>query len=135
MHESSMKIHAKIIHILFGPLVFIAVIRGMKAQQILGYYQEVLRLENLPPVPLVFCRVGKGGACVEFNPITKKPVNTQLDMNRCHDPEHGILHEVAHLKLLIKKGYGGHDASFRKEEARLVDKYSYSDLTFKYFCK
>lgn len=106
----------------------------MKQQQILGYYKDVLKAEGLPEIPLVFCRVGKAGACVEFNPFTKKPINTQLDLNRCLDPEYAILHEIAHLKLGIAKGYYGHNVSFTKEFNRLNDKYMMSELSIKHFC-
>lgn len=102
-------------------------------QKIRGFYEEVLRAEKLPSIPLVFCRVVKGGACVEFNPITKKPINTQIDINRCMDPEYAILHEVAHLKLGLLKGYYGHNAEFKRMENNLVDKYMYSPISFKHF--
>lgn len=104
-------------------------------QQIKGFYEDVIKAENLPVIPLVFCWVGKGGACVVYNPISKQPISVQIDINRCHDPEYGILHEVAHLKLLIKKGDPAqkHNAAFRKIEADMVDKYMYSKISFKHF--
>jgi len=102
-------------------------------QKIRGFYEEILRAENLPSIPLVFCRVAKAGACVEFNTSTMKPVNVQVDVNRCNDPEYAILHEVAHLKLGLSKGYYGHNTSFKKEENRLVDKYMYSQISMKHF--
>ncbi len=110
------------------------VIYGMREQQIKGFYEDVLRAENLPLVPLVFCRVAKAGACVEFTP-SMKPVNVQLDMNRCMDPEYAILHEIAHLHLLFSKGYAGHNASFKKKENELMDKYMYSSISTKHFAK
>src|SRR5690349_3236651 len=109
----------------------------MKSQQqkIQGFYSDVIAAENLPQIPLVFCRVGKGGACVQFNSITMQPVNVQMDINRCNDPEFGVLHEVAHLKLLITKKDAAqkHNAAFRKIESELVDKYMYSSISFKHF--
>lgn len=100
--------------------------------RISGYYNEVRSLENLPPIPLVFCRVGKGGACVEYNPVTKRPINVQVDIRRCGDVGYALLHEIAHLKLGIKKGYYGHNAEFRRVENDLVDRYMYSAISFKY---
>lgn len=108
----------------------------MKQSQISGYYNAVLKAENLPEVPLKFCRVGKGGACVSYVQSRLTGAisidSVQIDLNRCGDPEYAILHEIAHVIMIRKKNYPGHNAAFRKEEARLVDKYMYSSLTFKY---
>src|SRR6476620_10209172 len=102
-------------------------------QKIQGFYQDVLTAESLPNIPLVFCRVAKAGACVAYNTITKQPLSVQIDVNRCLDPEYAILHEIAHLKLGLSKGYYGHNAAFKKEESNLVDKYTYSSISFKHF--
>jgi hypothetical protein len=101
--------------------------------KIKGFYDDVMKAEKMFPVPLIFCRVGKGGACVSFNPITKRIYDVQMDINRCKDPGYAILHEIAHVKMLSSKGYPGHNASFRKEENRLVEKYMNSDLEIKHF--
>lgn len=105
----------------------------MNQQKISGFYNEVLRAEKLPPVPLKFCRVAKAGACVSYNPVTMVIDSCQLDLNRCNDPEYAILHEIAHIAQITKKRNAGHNAAFKKEEARLVDQYMYSQLSFKYF--
>ena len=99
--------------------------------RIKGYYEAVLNAEKIPAVPLVFCRVAKGGACVVYN-AGMKPIEVQLDMNRCKDYEFALLHEIAHLRMLFSKGYPGHNASFKKEEVRLNEKYMYSELSFKF---
>lgn len=106
-----------------------------KQQQIKGFYEDVIKAEKLPFFPLVFCRASKGGACVEFDPYSKKPINVQIDINRCADPEYAILHEVAHLKLLLSKKDPAfkHNAAFRKIESEMVDKYMYSSISFKHF--
>ena len=105
----------------------------MNQLKISGYYNEILRAENLPQVPLKFCRVAKAGACVMFDPRTVKPLETQLDLNRCFDPEYAILHEIAHISMMTKKKISGHPAAFKREEARLVERYMYSSLSMKYF--
>lgn len=109
----------------------------MKTQQqkIQGYYSEVIAAEKLPAIPLLFCRVDKGGACVHYNSLNMQPITVQLDINRCADPEYGILHEIAHLKLLIAKKDPSqrHNSAFRKIEGELVDKYMYSPISFKHF--
>jgi hypothetical protein len=104
----------------------------MNQQKITAFYQDVMRAEKLPMVPIRFCRVGKGGACVTYNE-RKEPLMVQVDLNRCTDPEYAVLHEIAHVKLLQTIGYPGHDARFRKEENRLVDKYMYSAISMKHF--
>lgn len=104
----------------------------MNQQKLIGYFNEVLKSENLPAVPLKFCRISKGVACVSYvNP--KNPIEVQLDLNRCSDPEYALLHEIAHLKQMFGKGNPGHNAAFKKEEARMVDQYMYSNISMKYF--
>lgn len=111
-------------------------IRDMKTtqQKIKGFYKEVLEAENLPNIPLVFCPVAFGGACVEYN-SNMYPVATQIDLNRCKDFEFAILHEVAHLKLLISKKDVAqrHNKAFRKIENEMIDKYTYSSISLKHF--
>ena len=101
--------------------------------KILTYYTEISKLEGLTLLPVRFCKVGKGGAMVIYNPTTKIPIAISFDLNGLHDPEFAVLHEIAHIILLYKKGYAGHNSDFKKEHYKLMDKYTYSDLCMRIF--
>ena len=105
-----------------------------KQVSIRSYYAEICKREGLTPLPIRFETVGHGGACVSYIVGLNKPIAICFDLKRCLDLEVGLLHEVAHQILLTTKGDPAqrHNAAFRKIEARLVDKYMYGDLSFKY---
>ncbi|MEX1381975.1 hypothetical protein [Lutibacter sp.] len=104
-----------------------------KIENIKNYYLEVCKKEKLNPIPIKFCSVSKGGACLQYS-NSMKPLNIQIDLNRCVDIEYALLHEISHQILLEKKKDPAlrHNAAFRKIENQMNDKYMYSDLTFKY---
>ena len=101
--------------------------------KILTYYTEVSKGEGINLFPVKFCRVGKGGAMVVYNSMTKTPLNVCFDLSHLCDPEFAVLHEIAHIVLLSKSGNAGHGAKFTKEFNRLVDKYTYSNLCMQIF--
>ena len=109
----------------------------MKKENIIKYYHEVCKFEKIQPIQIIFCNVGKGGACVRYDVRTKKPLEIRIDLKRCHDIEWAILHETAHQVLLLKYGDPAqkHNLRFRKLQDIFIDKYMYSVLTWKYLAK
>jgi hypothetical protein len=105
-----------------------------KQQSIKSYYAEICKREGMTPLPIKFESVGRGGAKVTYVVGLNRPIALHFDLKRCIDLEYGLLHEVAHQILLTTKGDPAqkHNAAFRKIEAKMLDKYMYSDLTFKY---
>jgi len=99
--------------------------------QITSYYKALCADLGLTPLPVKFERVGKGGACVTFNPKTGKALSMSLDMKRLTDPEYAVIHEVAHQYLLEKSGDSAlrHNAKFRKIECKFMETYMYSKFS------
>jgi hypothetical protein len=101
----------------------------MKPEIISALYKGISEKENIALIPIKFTTVGKGGACVEFDTLTKKPLRVCFDLKKCCDLENAIYHELAHIMLLFSDGYPGHGKKFQKVYNNLVDKYMYSKMT------
>lgn len=97
------------------------------------YFKTVCEKEKVQPVKIKFKKVSKGGACVEYLTETKEILNVQFDLDRIYDIELAILHEISHLIMLNKHKNPNHDAKFNKTLNKLIEKYTYSELSFKLF--
>jgi len=93
------------------------------------FYKELCKLEDVKPIPLKYKRVGKGGACLSYNPITFQPIDISIDLDKLVDLEFAIYHEFAHQICLLKYKDGGHGAKFKKIFNEINDKYMYSKLS------
>lgn len=92
-------------------------------------YEFICKSENIPHLPLKFKRVGKGGACLTFcqskRTGQKIPLCIEVDLGRiCCGAAWALCHEVAHQIQIHKSNNSYHNAAFKKEEARLVNKYT-----------
>ena len=111
----------------------------MEKKKVEAYYKAVCTQEGITPIPLRFVRVGKGGACLTCNAITKKPLYISIDLKRVCDVEYAILHELTHqIKAITEKDLyiGKRDQlkKFKKLENRLVETYlhsKFSELLYK----
>lgn len=98
-----------------------------KENNILKYFNVICKNEKINIIPVYFTKISGGIAKVEYN--GNKPLNVQFDVNRILDIENAILHEITHIILIFKKGYGGHNKEFLKLQNSLIDKYFYSDYS------
>lgn len=105
--------------------------KAEKINRIVKYYTTISKLENIQVCPLKFKKVGKLGACVIYNKINKKPLHIEIDLDKIHDIERAILHEMDHVYLLEKESNPGHNAKFKKKESQLIEKYFYSKYSNK----
>ena len=106
----------------------------MDTKRVEKYYHALCKNEGMEPLPIKFCRVAKGGACLVYNPKTMQPISIQIDLKRVHDVEYAIIHELTHqIKILSEKDpyLGKRDqlTNFKKVENRLVEKYVYSNFS------
>lgn len=100
----------------------------MNKENIKAYYEAICKDLKIQPVPVKFCNVAKGGACIQHD--TKgKIFNIQIDLKRCSDIEYAVLHETAHQVLILKNNNFTHNSTFKKLEANLMDKYMYTKFT------
>ena len=103
-------------------------------ENIRAYYTVLCKSEAIKPLPIKFGKVGGAGAATTYNKITMKGLYITFDVNRLHDPETAIIHELTHQIKLETEGdayVGNRDklAKFRKLENKLIDKYLYSNYT------
>lgn len=100
----------------------------MKESNIITYYNAICEDLQIKPVRILFCNVAKGGACITHN--TKGKIsNIQIDLKRCKDIEYALLHETAHQILITKNNNFSHNATFKRLEKKLVEKYLYSGFS------
>ena len=103
-------------------------------ENIRAYYTALCKSEAIKPLPIKFGKVGGAGAATTYNKITMKGLYITFDVNRLHDPETAIIHELTHQIKLETEGdayVGNRDklAKFRKLVNKLIDKYLYSNYT------
>lgn len=96
-------------------------------------YAFICKQEGIKKLPIKYKRVGKGGACLVFmtdrRTGKKTPLHIEVDLGRiCCDAAWALCHEVAHQILVDTKNYSAHGAGFKKEEARLVNKYTRCEI-------
>lgn len=100
----------------------------MNKDKIVKYYQALCKELNINPVPIVFTRVARGGACIQHD--TKgKIFNIQFDLSRCKDIEYAMYHELAHQILIVKNNNFTHNRTFKNLECKLNETYMYSKLS------
>jgi hypothetical protein len=103
-------------------------------ENIKAYYTALCNSEGVKPLPIKFGRVGGAGAATTYNTKTMKGLYITFDVNRLHDAETAIIHELTHQIKLETEGdayVGKRDKldKFRKLENKLIDKYLYSKYT------
>ena len=102
-------------------------------QTIRELYVYICKQEGINQVPVKFKKVGKGGACLTFieDRMTKEktPLQIEVDLGRiCVGAAWALCHEVAHQIMVTKSNNSTHCAAFKKEEARLVNKYTRCEI-------
>lgn len=97
-------------------------------ENIKKYYEAICKDLKIEPIKLNFCYVARGGACITHDGKGKL-FSIDIDLNRCSDIERGILHEVSHQILILKNNNTTHNTTFKKLEAKLIDKYFYSKFS------
>jgi len=95
-------------------------------ENIKAYYTALCKSEGVKPLPIKFGRVGGAGAATTYNTKTMKGLYITFDVNRLHDPETAIIHELTHQIKLETEGdayVGKRDKldKFRKLENKLID--------------
>jgi len=104
------------------------------AANIKAYYEALCKDLKITPLPVKFNNIGKGGAAITFNSKTMKALYISFNVNRMHDVEYAIIHEITHqIKLETEKdaylGKRDQSAKFKKLENKLVEKYMYSKFS------
>jgi len=89
---------------------------------------------KITPLPVKFNNIGKGGAAITFNSKTMKALYISFNVNRMHDVEYAVIHEITHqIKLETEKdaylGKRDQSAKFKKLENKLIEKYMYSKFS------
>ena len=107
---------------------------AITSDKIKQYYSAVCKAEGVDEIPLRFNSVKFGGASTSYNPKTNKALYISFDINKMHDAEKAILHELTHQIKLQTEGdpYLGkkdQSAKFKKLENSLIDKYMYSSYS------
>jgi hypothetical protein len=99
-----------------------------------AYYEALCKNLKITPLPVKFNNIGKGGAAITFNSKTMKALYISFNVNRMHDVEYAVIHEITHqIKLETEKdaylGKRDQSAKFKKLENKLVEKYMYSKFS------
>ena len=99
-----------------------------------AYYESLCKDLKITPLPVKFNNIGKGGAAITFNSKTMKALYISFNVNRMHDVEYAVIHEITHqIKLETEKdaylGKRDQSAKFKKLENKLVEKYMYSKFS------
>ena len=99
-----------------------------------AYYEALCKDLKITPLPVKFNNIGKGGAAITFNSKTMKALYISFNVNRMHDVEYAVIHEITHqIKLETEKdaylGKRDQSAKFKKLENKLVEKYMYSKFS------
>jgi hypothetical protein len=99
-----------------------------------AYYEALCKDLKITPLPVKFNNIGKGGAAITFNSKTMKALYISFNVNRMHDVEYAVIHEITHqIKLETEKdaylGKKDQTAKFKKLENKLVEKYMYSKFS------
>lgn len=99
-----------------------------------AYYEALCKNLKITPLPVKFNNIGKGGAAITFNSKTMKALYISFNVNRMHDVEYAIIHEITHqIKLETEKdaylGKRDQSAKFKKLENKLIEKYMYSKFS------
>ena len=99
-----------------------------------AYYEALCKNEKITPLPVKFNNIGKGGAAITFNSKTMKALYISFNVNRMHDVEYAVIHEITHqIKLETEKdaylGKRDQSAKFKKLENKLIEKYMYSKFS------
>jgi hypothetical protein len=98
------------------------------------YYEALCKDLKITPLPVKFNNIGKGGAAITFNSKTMKALYISFNVNRMHDVEYAVIHEITHqIKLETEKdaylGKRDQSAKFKKLENKLIEKYMYSKFS------
>lgn len=100
----------------------------MDKTNVLSYYNAVCKDLKIETTKLRFTNVSRGGACIVHD--TKGNITEiQIDLKRCSDVEHGILHEIAHKILIRKNNNFSHNTTFKNLEKKLIERYLYTSFT------
>ena len=99
-----------------------------------AYYEALCKNLKITPLPVKFNNIGKGGAAITFNSKTMKALYISFNVNRMHDVEYAVIHEITHqIKLETEKdaylGKRDQSAKFKKLENKLIEKYMYSKFS------
>ena len=99
-----------------------------------AYYEALCKDLKITPLPVKFNNIGKGGAAITFNSKTMKALYISFNVNRMHDVEYAVIHEITHqIKLETEKdaylGKRDQSAKFKKLENKLIEKYMYSKFS------
>jgi hypothetical protein len=99
-----------------------------------AYYEALCKNLKITPLPVKFNNIGKGGAAITFNSKTMKALYISFNVNRMHDVEYAVIHEITHqIKLETEKdaylGKRDQSVKFKKLENKLVEKYMYSKFS------
>lgn len=102
-------------------------------QTVRELYVYICNQEGLKALPVKFKKVGKGGACLVYmtDRITreKTPLQIEVDLGRLViGAAWAICHEVAHQIMVTQSNNSTHCSAFKKEEARLVNKYTRCEI-------
>ena len=72
----------------------------MKKENIIKYYESILKDLNISKTPLIFKKINKGQAYITHD--NKGKIFNITISNECGDVEYALLHEIAH-KICIEK--------------------------------